>query len=143
MTIAKLLLQQTAALLMIPASVQDSFRSLSSKKSTASGSSGRTCVGSVDDFKLHKSAQEMVNSDLPHPEAPPSPVSRHSDSESLAGSFRSSRDEIRHANRHHPYSRRHRPPPLELRFTMKSIGRNHHTDIALTDVIEVIDYFGI
>ncbi|KAG2044658.1 hypothetical protein BDR03DRAFT_1003910 [Suillus americanus] len=72
----------------------------------------------------------------PHTEASPSPVSIHSDSESLAESSRSPQHETHRTNRHHPYSRHSHPSPPKLHFTMKSLGRNNQPDIGLTDVIK-------
>jgi hypothetical protein len=146
---------------MLPASFQDSVHTRSSTMSTASGSSGLTRVGSVHDLKSHKFAKEMTSAlvlDLPRSEGSPSPIHStspvhsaspvhpaspvHSDPESLIGSSESFRDKSHRVNRHHPYPRRNRPTALELRFTMKSIGRIRHSDIALTDVIEVSNYIG-
>jgi hypothetical protein len=81
-------------------------------------------------------------SDLPSSQASTS-VPIHSDTNSLVGSSQGSKYEMRRSKRHHPYSFRSRPTPLELQFTMKSVGRNHHTDIGLTDVIKVSNYLCI
>ncbi|OJA15871.1 hypothetical protein AZE42_11010, partial [Rhizopogon vesiculosus] len=71
------------------------------------------------------------------------PVLIHSDPDPLVGSSESqcSKYEMRRSRRYYPYPFRSRPPPLELEFTMKSVGRNHHTDIGLLDVIRGRDIF--
>ncbi|KAG1759613.1 hypothetical protein EDD22DRAFT_955750 [Suillus occidentalis] len=112
--------------------------------STASGSSGQTRVGSVHDLKSHKFAKEMTSAlvlDLPHSEGSPSPV--HSASPVHPASPLSELPGTNHfvqidITLTHC---RNRPTALELRFTMKSIGRIRHSDIALTDVIEGRDIF--
>jgi hypothetical protein len=119
--------------------------SISSSSTSMSGSSGRTRVDPFYISEPHKSAEEMANSlisDLPSSQASTS-ISIHSDPDSLVGSSQGSKYEMCRSKIHCPNSFHSRPTPLELQFTMKSVGRNHHTDIALTDVIKVSNYLCI
>ena len=40
-------------------------------------------------------------------------------------------------SKYHPYKRRAVPPPLELRFTARTMGRSSHTEMSIEDVREV------
>ncbi|KAG1787076.1 uncharacterized protein HD556DRAFT_1449130 [Suillus plorans] len=106
-----------------------------------SGSSGWTCVESLCNSNPSKSAEEKVialTTDLPHSDSVPFSHSATSSSNSICsghespiGSSRSSRRGVRSANRSHPFTRR--PTQVGLRFAMKAVRRNHHSDITLND----------
>ncbi|KAG2116453.1 uncharacterized protein F5147DRAFT_648951 [Suillus discolor] len=122
---------------------------LSSSASTTSGSSGRTRVDSLqtpDPSKITEGKVITLTTGLTSLEPPSlrsetsSPVSTHSDANSLIGSTRSSRRGMRPASRSHPYLHRGAPSTqLELRFALKGIRGT--PDIKLTDAIKGRDIF--
>ncbi|KAG1853180.1 hypothetical protein DFJ58DRAFT_728289 [Suillus subalutaceus] len=122
---------------------------LSLSASTTSGSSGRTRVDSLqtpDPSKITEGKVITLTTGLTSFEPPSlrsetsSPVSTHSDANSLIGSTRSSRRGMRPASRSHPYLHRGAPSTqLELRFALKGIRGT--PDIKLTDAIKGRDIF--
>jgi hypothetical protein len=58
-------------------------------------------------------------------------------SEQEARSKRTEEGQFLMNQRFQPYKRRKAPPPLELRFAMRSLGHSSFTDIDFEDIVEV------